>query len=126
VAFAPDGKTAVTAGSNDKTVKLWDVATGKCLETFEGHTEGVRFVTFLADGKTIVSLSVKDAQVKFWDVNTAKERASFAWFKGFITLPSYNSNLAISSDGHTFLIGRNDFVDVWNLAPWLISRDGGE
>ena len=34
--FAPDGKTIVSA-SVDTTVKIWDVESGTCLTTLEGH-----------------------------------------------------------------------------------------
>ena len=34
--FAPHGKTIVSA-SADKTLKIWDVESGKCLTTLEGH-----------------------------------------------------------------------------------------
>ena len=34
--FAPDGKIIVS-GSYDKTLKIWDVASGKCQATLEGH-----------------------------------------------------------------------------------------
>src|SRR5438067_1180017 len=37
VAFAPGG-TIVATASDDKTVKLWEVNTGKCLHTLKGHT----------------------------------------------------------------------------------------
>lgn len=119
VAFSPDGKTIVSAGGHDKTVRLWDAESGKALETFEGHTEGVRWVTFLPDGKTVLSLSLKDAQVKLWDVAAGKERGGFFWFKGLVTMPGYNSNLAVSPDGTRLIVGRDDSVAVWNLTAWL-------
>ena len=41
VAVFPDGRRVVS-GSGDKTLKVWDVATGKCVATLEGHSYGVR------------------------------------------------------------------------------------
>ena len=37
----PDGRRVVSA-SDDKTLKVWDVATGKCVATLEGHSDYVR------------------------------------------------------------------------------------
>jgi len=34
--FSPKGDTIVS-GSSDKTLKIWDVESGKCLTTLEGH-----------------------------------------------------------------------------------------
>ena len=36
----PDGRRVVSA-SNDKTLKVWDVETGECVATLEGHCVGV-------------------------------------------------------------------------------------
>ena len=38
VAFSPDGKRIVS-GSNDKTLKVWDAATGQEMLTLKGHTD---------------------------------------------------------------------------------------
>ena len=38
----PDGQRVVSAGGLDKTVKVWDVATGECVATLEGHSDLVR------------------------------------------------------------------------------------
>ena len=40
VAFSPDGKRIVS-GSEDKTVKVWDAATGQETLTLKGHTDAV-------------------------------------------------------------------------------------
>ena len=39
--MSPDGRRVVS-GSFDKTLKVWDVATGKCMATLEGHLGWVR------------------------------------------------------------------------------------
>nr|CAH7715640.1 unnamed protein product [Callosobruchus chinensis] len=44
VAFMPAGDFVVSA-SRDKTVKMWEVATGYCVKTFVGHRDWVSLNT---------------------------------------------------------------------------------
>ena len=44
------------SGSADKTVLLWDAATGALLQTFEGHSDWVSSVAFSPDGKVVDTL----------------------------------------------------------------------
>jgi hypothetical protein len=54
--FSPDGKRVAT-GSDDKTAKIWDAASGKELLTLRGHTGTVNRVRFSPDGKRLVTKS---------------------------------------------------------------------
>lgn len=60
-----------TAGY-DKTVKLWDAATGQELLTLKGHRSFVTSVAFSSDGKRLVSAS-NDDTIKLWDAATGQE-----------------------------------------------------
>ena len=111
--FSPVGKTLLSAGTRDKTVRLWDLATYKVKMVMEGHEDEVRFVGFGAGG-TMVSLS-KEGVVKLWNADS-KETASFLWEPepGF-ELPAYATSVAFSPDGKTLVVGHNEVVDVWDL-----------
>ena len=71
VAFSPDGKTLAMA-SREGTVHLWDVATGKLLETLKGHSSAVDAVVFSPDGRTLAS-GGSDQTVRLWNVETRRE-----------------------------------------------------
>jgi len=54
VEFSPVDQCVLTA-SGDKTIKLWAIADGSCLKTFEGHTSSVLRASFIARGTQFVS-----------------------------------------------------------------------
>jgi WD40 repeat protein len=63
VAFSPDGTLLATA-SEDKTARLWDVATGAPVRAFTGHDLAVEDVAFSPDGTLLATASFKT--VRLW------------------------------------------------------------
>jgi len=66
IAFSPRGDIAAT-GSVERVVKLWDIRTGDCLGTLEGHEYPVLALAFSPDGNKLVSGS-GDTTLMIWDI----------------------------------------------------------
>jgi WD40 repeat protein len=108
VGFSPDGKRVVS-GSNDSTVRIWDVGTGQPTATLEGHTEAVNSVGFSPDGKRVVSIS-DDKTVRIWDVGTGQPTATLEGH----TLPV--RSVGFSPDGKRVVSGSWDStVRIWDV-----------
>lgn len=71
LAVTADGKLLVTCGF-DRTVRVWDVASGKPLRSYQGHMKDATAVAVRGDGKQIASAS-DDGAVRVWDLNTVDE-----------------------------------------------------
>ncbi|MDX2272595.1 MAG: protein kinase [Cyanobacteriota bacterium] len=70
VAFSPDGELLAT-GSEDATVTLRQMTTGKVVATLTGHAGKVNSLAFSPDGRLLATAS-EDTTIKLWDVTTYK------------------------------------------------------
>ena len=68
IAFFPDGRHVVS-GSEDSTIRIWNVATGESEAELKGHSGGVRTVAISPDGSCVVSGSV-DYTLRIWNMVT--------------------------------------------------------
>ncbi len=109
VAISSDGRTAVSV-SNDTTLKLWDLSTGRELRTLLGHTGGVRSVAISPDARTAVSAS-NDKTLKLWDLSTGNELRTFSGHTAAV------SCVSISPDARTAVSASEDkTLKVWELS----------
>lgn len=70
VSFSPSG-SVLASGSEDKTIKLWNVRTGQLIKTLVGHSRTVHSVTFHPSGDVLASGST-DSVIKLWNVRTGQ------------------------------------------------------
>src|SRR5581483_11223955 len=118
VALSPDGLMAATA-SWDKTVKLWDLPSGKLIRTFTDHTDKVHVVAFSPDGQWILS-GGWDRVPRLWSINVSGPVHRFE------TLKSTIAGVAFSPDGRQFAVstgeenrsgpGKDCLIRIWDIA----------
>ncbi|KAF8976548.1 hypothetical protein BGZ46_008178, partial [Entomortierella lignicola] len=78
VVYSPKGDQ-VASGGDDKTVRLCDVVTGKCIHTLRGHNDKVEIAVYSPKGNWIVSGS-DDKTVRLWSVETGQCEATISGF----------------------------------------------
>ncbi len=131
VAFSPippppqigGGKREILAsGSGDKTIKIWDVKTGKVIRTLWGHEATVRSIAFSPDTPILASGS-EDRTIRLWNVNSGK-----AWK----TLQGHQAevwSIAINPNGNMLASASFDStVKLWDMhtGEYLKTLNGHE
>jgi len=115
---APDGKqykgkavpgNFLASGSRDKTIKIWETATGLCIATLVGHDNWVRGITWHSSGKYIISVS-DDKSIKVWDLKQGRAiktiNDAHTHFVSCLDFNQHNPHLATG--------GVDDIVKIWN------------
>lgn len=117
VAFSPDGKT-LASGSDDKTIKLWNLASGQEIQTLEGHSDWIWTVALSPDGKTLASGSA-DKTIKLWNIQTRKLIRTLQGHTDGV------SSVAFSPDGKILVSGgasKDKTIKLWNLETGKLIR----
>lgn len=113
--ISSDGAYALSA-SWDKTLRLWELATGTTTRRFVGHTNDVLSVSFSADNRQIVS-GARDKTIKLWNTlgdckYTITEKGHADWVSCVRFSPNPQNPVIVSS-GWDKLVK----VRVWLFSP---------
>jgi WD40 repeat protein len=107
--ISPDNRFIVSA-SLDKTLKVWDTATGVERFTLSGHTDSLQSCQISADNRFIVSAS-DDGTLKVWDTATGVERFTLVGHANSVR------DCQISPDNRFIVSASSDnTLKVWDTA----------
>ena len=108
VALSSDGRRAVS-GSDDNTLRVWDLESGQMLRALQGHSFSVTAVALSSDGRRAVSGS-DDETLRVWDLESGQTLRTLQGHTRSVTA------VALSSDGRRAVSGSDDeTMRVWDL-----------
>jgi WD40 repeat protein len=107
VAFSPDSKRIATAGA-DRTIRVFEVETGKLLTQIEDHADWIFGIAFSPDGKRLASAS-RDKTSKVFDLEKKESLVTFPGHAQAVYTVSF------TPDGKGVATGGEDNrVRIWN------------
>ncbi len=108
LAFAADGRRLLT-GSDDKTLRLWEVSSGREVLRFSRHTAGINALAFIPETTRFASAS-KDKTVRLWDLKSGLEVESFDAHAGNVL------DIAIAAHGKRLASAHFDtLIRIWDI-----------
>src|SRR5262249_13673522 len=110
LAIALDGKTLATA--QERTVRLWDLTTGRQRAILRGHDGDKLCAAFSPDGKLLATGEGdhdRPGTVRLWDAVTSEQLASLTRQTGRV------ESVAFSPDGKLLAGTIGDEVKVWDV-----------
>ena len=107
--------------SNDKTIKLWNAANGKLIDSLVGHTDAVRFIQFSPDGKKIITVS-DDRTAKIWDAATGDLLVDLGGHTFNIRDAQFSPAVSQNDPGQIITTSDDGSVKLWDAATGVLLK----
>lgn len=114
VAISPDGQTLVS-GSNDNTIKIWNLHTGKLLRTLK-YSAHINTVAISPDGQTLASGS-DDKTIEIWNLHTGKLLRTLNGHSDLVASVAFSPNKQILASGSS-----DRTIKLWNYSTGKLLR----
>jgi eukaryotic-like serine/threonine-protein kinase len=116
LAFTPDGQTLASAGTGDKVVKQWNVASHELIASLSGYENGIQNLAVAPDGRLLATGS-RDGSVKIWDLSTTRALATWHAHQGSVLAVAFHPK------GHTLATAGEDRLGkLWDLTQLRTAR----
>lgn len=106
-----DSHRAVSA-SDDKMLRVWDLASGQAIQTCEGHSDRVRAMV-VVDSHRVISACL-DRTLRFWDLKRGEELAVMTLDAPILTVAATPDGKIVVAGDQT---GRVHFFDLVEAQP---------
>lgn len=116
VSFARNDTDLVTGGGGDDTAILWDLASGKEIRRFRGHTAQILCVAINPIKPQLLTAGV-DKTVRLWDLATGRQIRIYRGHRDTIVAAAFAEN-----GKRFFTIGKDGTLRIWDIRRSRPSR----
>ncbi len=100
----------IASSCDENMVRLWDIESGQCFQTLEGHLDSVWVVAFSPDGQLLASSS-DDQTVKLWQIQTGTCIKTLTGFESQICSIGFSPDHQILATG-----SQEQMVQLWDVS----------